>query len=172
MNLLTIFRIMRKKIVIWWCRQKGVKIAGNCNLNGIPDFGSEPYLITIDDNVSIAAQVSFITHDGGTAVFRSQERYKNVIKYGRIRIKNNSVIGIRAIILPGVTIGPNTIVAAGSVVTRNAPPNTLVAGNPAKPIMSVQQYADWSLASTPEYDVAAYKRNKRDFLEKFSLRGG
>ena len=95
-----------------------------------------------------------------------------MIKYGRIRIKNNSVIGIRAIILPGVTIGPNTIVAAGSVVTRNAPPNTLVAGNPAKPIMSVQQYADWSLASTPEYDVAAYKRNKRDFLEKFSLRGG
>ena len=142
----------------------------DCVIFGIPDFGSEPYLITIGNNVRIASRVAFITHDGGTYVFRRQERYKNVIKFGEIRIKDNSVIGYGAIILPGVTIGPNTLVAAGSVVTRNAAPNTLVAGNPAKPIMSIEQYAEWSLASTPDYNVAEYKRNKRAFLEKYYLK--
>lgn len=171
MYLLNLYRNNKLKILIWWYRKQGVKIGDDCLISGsTTEFGSEPYLITIGNNVRIAPCVSFFTHDGGTSVFNRQERYRNVIKYGQIRIKDNSVIGSRATILPGVTIGPNTVVAAGSVVTRNAPPNTLVAGNPAKPVMSIQQYAEWSLAFTPEYDVAEYKRNKRAFLEKYYLK--
>jgi len=41
------------------------------------------------------------------------------------------VIGIRSIILPGVTVGDHCVVAAGAVVTKNAPPNSIIAGNPA-----------------------------------------
>ena len=48
-----------------------------------------------------------------------------------IIIKNNAWIGMRSIILKGVTIGEGAIVAAGSVVTKDVPPYTLVAGNPA-----------------------------------------
>lgn len=47
-------------------------------------------------------------------------------------IGRNCLIGARSIILPGVTIGDSSVVAAGSVVTKNVPPNTMVAGNPAK----------------------------------------
>ncbi len=153
-------------------RKRGLKIADDCVMMDFTDFGSEPYLVTIGKHVALAAQVTFITHDGGTYVFREQERYKKVIKYGRITIKDNCTIGYRTTILPGVVIGPNSVVAAGSIVTRNIPPNVLAAGNPAKPVMSIEQYAEWALAATPDYDQAAYKSNKRAFLESFPVKGG
>ena len=59
---------------------KGVSIVGGAN------FGSEPYLITLGDYVRISMGVMFITHDGGTWAFRDLEEYKDVIKYGRIKI--------------------------------------------------------------------------------------
>lgn len=49
-------------------------------------------------------------------------------------IGKNCVIGVRSIILPGISVGDHCVVAAGAVVTRNAPPHTVVAGNPAKVI--------------------------------------
>ncbi len=51
--------------------------------------------------------------------------------YFDTRIGKNCVIGIRSIILPGVTVGDHCVVAAGAVVTKNAPPNSIIAGNPA-----------------------------------------
>ncbi|WP_316414669.1 acyltransferase [Mesoterricola silvestris] len=142
-----------------------------CRFARIPTFGTEPYLITLGNHVAIASDVVFITHDGGTFAFRHQERYRKVIKYGRINILDNCVIGERAILLPGVTIGPNSVVAAGAVVSRNVPPGVLAAGNPAKPVMTLHQYAEWSLASTPAYDEDAYHRDKKAFLMNMRMRG-
>ena len=51
-----------------------------------------------------------------------------------IRIGDDVWIGGGAIVLPGVTIGDRSVIAAGSVVTRDVPPDTLVAGNPARPL--------------------------------------
>ena len=153
-------------------RKAGLTIPDDCILiRPFPNFGDEPYLVTIGHNVGFAAEVLFITHDGGTRVFKHQERYKKVLKYGRISILDNCVIGTRVIILPGVTIGPNSVVAAGSVVSRNVPPGVLAAGNPATPVMTIHQYAEWSLAATPDYDEDAYRKNKREFLLKFRMRG-
>jgi serine acetyltransferase len=70
-----------------------------------------------------------------------------------------------------VTIGPDSVVAAGSVVARSVPPGVLAAGNPAKPVMTIQQYAEWSLAATPEYDEADFVRDKKGLLARLSLRG-
>ncbi len=159
------------RLRLWNIQRKGLQVAADCRFEGLPEFGSEPYLITIGKHVAMASEVTFITHDGGTHVFRNQERYRKVIKYGRITVKDNCVLGHRAIILPGVTIGPNSVVAAGAVVTRNVPPNTLVAGNPAKPVMSIDQYAAWSLAMAPEYDEAEYRRDKRSVLLKIAIKG-
>ena len=153
-------------------RKAGLTIPDDCSLmRQFPNFGDEPYLVTIGHNVGFAADVLFITHDGGTRVFKHLERYKKVLKYGRITILDNCVIGQRVIILPGVTIGPNSVVAAGSVVSRNVPPGVLAAGNPAKPVMTIHQYAEWSLAATPDYNEDEYHRNKREFLLKFQIRG-
>lgn len=157
---------------LWRLRRAGLTIPDDCSLTRpFPRFGDEPYLITIGHHVGFAAEVLFITHDGGTKVFNRQERYKKVLKYGRITIHDNCVIGQRVIILPGVTIGPNSVVAAGSVVSRNVPPGVLAAGNPAKPVMTIHQYAEWSLAATPDYDEKEYRKDKRAFLMKFHMRG-
>jgi acetyltransferase-like isoleucine patch superfamily enzyme len=156
---------------LWRLRRQGLTIADDCRLSGMPSFGSEPYLISIGRHVAMADEVAFITHDGGTHVFRDREPYRKVIKYGRITVLDNCVIGYRAIILPGVVIGPNSVVSAGSVVTRNVPPNTVVAGNPAAPVMTIEQYAQWSTAFSPPYDEELYRRDKRAALLQMALRG-
>ena len=152
-------------------RKAGLVLPEDCRLADLPHFDSEPYLITIGHHVAIAEGVSFVTHDGGTYAFRHLPRYHQVIKFGRITIHDNCVIGQRVIILPGVTIGPNSVVAAGSVVSRNIPANVLAAGNPAKPVMTLEQYAEWSLAGTPDYDPEEYHRDKKACLMKMALRG-
>jgi len=171
MGFISTFDSVYFKFRLWRLRKAGLTIADDCKMTRTQGFGSEPYLISIGKHVGIAMDVLFITHDGGTYVFRHLERYKQVIKYGRISILDNCIIGARVIILPGVTIGPNSVVAAGSVVSRSIPPGVLAAGTPANPVMPIHQYAEWSLAATPDYDPKDYRNNKREFLTKFKMRG-
>ena len=81
--------------------------------------------ITIGDGVAIAEDVIIRDHDGHIISGGRAERLP-------IAIGDHVWIGMRAMILKGVTIGSGAIVAAGAVVTRDVPPNTLVAGNPAR----------------------------------------
>ncbi|WP_102412056.1 DapH/DapD/GlmU-related protein [Beduinella massiliensis] len=119
-------------------RKLGVKIGENCRLISFPQFGSEPYLIEIGDHVTVSSDVSFVNHDGGTWVFREHDPYKNVIKFGRIRIGNNCFIGMRSTIMPGVSIGDDCVVGACSLVTKSIPPGE-VWGRGYQLISSVQQ---------------------------------
>ncbi|WP_292489709.1 DapH/DapD/GlmU-related protein [Mesorhizobium sp.] len=59
------------------------------------------------------------------------------MKIGKVRISDNAWIGFNSIILKGVTIGEGAIVGAGSVVTKNVEPFTIVAGNPARVLQGV-----------------------------------
>jgi len=109
--------------------------------NTIP---SEPYLVKIHNNVRIAADVRMITHDIIDGMLASCEEYKDKsfrFNMGTIEIFDNVMIGTYSVILPNVKIGPNAIVAAGSVVTKDVPAGTIVGGNPAKVIGSFDQYA-------------------------------
>ena len=80
--------------------------------------------------------MTFITHDN--SVEKLKIGFSDL--FGRIDIGENCFIGARSVIMPGVTIGDNCIVGAGSVVTKSIPPNTVVAGNPAKPITYINSY--------------------------------
>src|SRR5437016_1723064 len=132
------------------CIRRGLQIADDCRLMGEANFGSEPYLVSIGKHVTIASNVSFITHDGGTWVFRHKQKYAHVIKFGRIVIHDNCFIGYGATIMPGVSIGPNAVVAAQSVVTKDVPENMVAGGFPAKVLMTVEKYAEKSLEQTPD----------------------
>ena len=154
-----IFKLLRRWKLNCLISQ-GLQIADDCRIMGMPDFGSEPFLISIGKHVTISSGVTFITHDGGTWVFRDQPKYCDVIKYGRIVIHDNCFIGFGSTIMPGVSIGPNSVVAARSVVTKDVPPNTVVGGVPAHLLMSTEDYAEKCMSQTPSYDRAAYRRDK------------
>jgi acetyltransferase-like isoleucine patch superfamily enzyme len=145
-------------------KKAGLVLPDDCKMGGWPVWGSEPFLISIGKRVIISDGVVFLTHDGGTAVFNDQEEYKDVIKYGRITIHDNCFIGYRAMIMPGVEIGPNSVVAAGSVVTRSIPPDSVAAGFPARSVMTRDEYAKASLLANKDYDRAAYWRDKKSEL--------
>ena len=148
-------------------------IGEDCIFSSLPEFGSEPYLISIGSNVRFSSRIVMITHDGGIRVIHTlePERYGKVHKFGRIDIRDNCVIGWGTIILPGVTIGPDCVIAAGSVVTRSIPPGVLAAGNPAKPVMTVRQYAEWSLAANPDVSEEEFARDPKACLMHTPLRG-
>ncbi len=141
--------------------EEGVAVMGNCN------FSTEPYLITLRKNVLISTDVVFLTHDGGIHAFVNRwEEYKNVKKFGRIEVGEETFIGARSIIMPGVKIGRNCVVGAGSVVTKDVPDESVVAGVPARRICSTREYAEKSLqAMPPDFDLDAYKADKRGYLE-------
>ncbi|MGD7043173.1 acyltransferase [Jeotgalibacillus proteolyticus] len=130
------------KYAIRDAREKGVKVGEGCRFFST-NFSSEPYLIEIGNNVTITVGVRFITHDGGMWTVRKmldEYKYANII--GKITIGNNVFIGMDSIILPGVNIGENSIVAAGSVVTKSFAKNSIIGGNPAKKISDINSYIE------------------------------
>ena len=155
---------MLSELIQWWrlrqYKKQGLQIGEGCTIRGLPNFGSEPYLISIGKRVRIASRASLITHDGGTRVFREEPKYRDIIKYGRITIHDNCFLGYGCTIMPGVSIGPNSVVAAGAVVTKDVPPNTVVGGVPARVLMTLEEYAEKSLTQMPAYDRDAYRRDK------------
>jgi len=92
---------------------------------------SNPSNLVIEDRVSIAPRVTLITESHPN--FSKIRPYVET-KSGKITIKHDSWIGACVIIFPGVTIGEYTVIGAGSIVTEDVEPYTIVAGNPAKVI--------------------------------------
>jgi acetyltransferase-like isoleucine patch superfamily enzyme len=144
----------------------GLKLGRDVRVIGKPDFGSEPYLIEIGDHVTISSNVSLITHDGATWVFRHLPSYRGLQRFGRIVIGDNCFIGAGAIIMPGVSIGTNSVVGAGAVVTLSVPANTVVAGVPARHICSYEEYVERMIPRCRYFppDVAADRKKLKDVL--------
>ena len=88
--------------------------------------------IVIEDNVLIAPKVSLLSEGHSVSPANRQG-----LVPGPIHIKKNVWIGANATILPGVTVGENAVVAAGAVVTKDVPDNTIVGGVPAKFIRNI-----------------------------------
>ncbi|MBL9202945.1 MAG: acyltransferase [Opitutaceae bacterium] len=108
-------------------------------------FGTEPWLVTIGDHVTIAGGVSFLTHDGATWLARDGAGRR--FRYARIEVGSRVFIGANAVLLPGVRVGSRVIVGAGSVVTRSVPAGAIVAGNPARIVGCYDDYESKALAT-------------------------
>jgi maltose O-acetyltransferase len=110
-----------------------LRIGRHCVLNA-PLYLDLNAAISIGDEVSIGHHVILITteHEIGPAHYRCGH-----MTHRPITIGNGCWIGARATILPGVTVGDGSIVSAGAVVFQDVPPNKMVAGNPARPVKSL-----------------------------------
>ena len=124
-----------------------LKKHGNFKLFGDKNFWysriipSDMKLISIHNNVKVATNVYFCTHDVLHNLFNDEASGggQNFIRYsGEIEIFDNVFIGANSTIMYNVKIGPNAIVAANSVVTKDVPEGAVVGGNPAKVIGSYE----------------------------------
>lgn len=139
-------------------RHLGVKIGENC-LISTRYWSSEPYLITIGNHVQVTDCVSFHTHGGSNSIRKEHPEFD---AFGKIIIEDWAYIGAWSHIMPGVTIGEGALVAAGSVVTKSVPSNTVVGGNPAKYISTTDEYIERNL----KYNIGRKltKKEKREAL--------
>lgn len=124
---------------IEYLRSIGMRIGDECRVL-TREIPTEPFLIRLGNRVAIASGTRLITHDGAIWLYRETDPAVN--RFAPIDIKDNVMIGLNTVILPGVTIGPRSIVAAGSVVTKDVPPNTIVGGSPARVITDVDSYLE------------------------------
>lgn len=120
-------------------RKQGAKVGENCSIQ-IERLASEPYLVEIGNNVAIASGVRFLTHDGASFIFR--DKFPALRYFGKIVIEDNCFIGARSIILPGVRIGKGSIVGMSAVVIRDVKPGSVVFGNPAIQVSTIEKYRE------------------------------
>lgn len=122
-------------------KKAGVKL-GNNNFIASRFWSSEGYLIEIGSNCAITSGVKIFTHGGGRVL---RDEIPDFDIFGKVKIGNYVYIGSNSLIMPGVTIGSHVLVAAGSVVTKSVPDNTVIAGNPAKIVSTIEEYKQHNL---------------------------
>nr|WP_310828730.1 sugar O-acetyltransferase [Paenibacillus typhae] len=111
---------------------KNIRVGRNVFINHACTFMDRGG-ITLEDNVLIGPKVNLITINHPLDPSKRQSTISTPIV-----IKKNAWLGAGAMIMPGVTIGENSIVSAGAIVTKDVPPNTVVAGVPAKIIKKIE----------------------------------
>lgn len=149
------------KLIYWrfiaspekYARHIGIHI-GNNNLIGKNHWSSEPYLITIGSHCQLT-NCQILTHGGGGAI---RQFHPDFDCFGRVTIGDYVYIGTNSLIMPGVTIGNNVLVAAGSIVTKSIPSGMVVAGVPARIICTINEYYE----RNKKYDIHSKGMNGKD----------
>jgi acetyltransferase-like isoleucine patch superfamily enzyme len=127
----------------YYAKKIGVRIGKGCRIYTY-SFGSEPFLISIGNKVTITKGVTFITHDGSTWLISDKKGRRYLFRR--------------------IEIGDNVIIAAGSVLTKSIPSNSVVGGNPAKLISTFESYKSKVLKNYISEDIFNEKIGK-DYQE-------
>ena len=143
---LTLLQAMAKKspingLRVLFQQWRGVHIGGNVYIGKnvfIDNF--YPNFIYIEDDAVLNAESMLIAH------FNPSKRFCNLFEanVNPVVIKTGAFVGIRAVVMPGVTIGECAVVTAGSIVVKNVAPYTMVQGNPAKKILNFEHLMNLS----------------------------
>jgi len=140
-------------------RARGVTIGKNTHIGPMVTIDDVyPYFVIIGDNVSIAGQNFILTHS------KPLKYHKEVSEayVAPVIIEDNVWVAINVTILPGVRIGEGSIIAAGSVVTKDIPPFVFAAGIPAKPIKDISEKLRHNY-SKEKFEKIMKKREKSGF---------
>ena len=139
---------------------RGLKVGRNVyifeNVEIDPGY---PFLIEIGDNCRISKGVTILAHDATT--FKDL----GITRLAPVKILEGTFIGQRAIILPGVTIGPGALIAAGSVVNRDIPADRAAAGNPARPYSSYSEIIEKYREGAPTQQIFDFKDIERGIIK-------
>jgi acetyltransferase-like isoleucine patch superfamily enzyme len=122
---------------LWLYRRMGIHVGDNVFV-GLDTYldCQFPELITIEDDVTISFRVTVVVHDDA----RRMDRIEPGAGDGTVapvRLRRGCYLGAGCLVLPGVTVGERAVVASGAVVTRDVPPETVVAGVPARPLRRI-----------------------------------
>ena len=125
-------------------RRAGIRIGEDCYVHAVNMGYCEDVEI---GNNCVLTGCTILAHDASPALFIPELRdgrdlMHRISKTRRTTIHDNCFIGVNATILCGVSIGPDAIVGAGAVVTRDVPPRTVVAGNPARIVSTLDDYLE------------------------------
>lgn len=135
-------------------RRNGVKIGKDCKIYSFIN-PVETSLVHIGDRTTISSNVHFCTHDN--AICKAIPGMTDLM--GKITVGNDCFIGMNSILLYGVTLGDHCIVGAGAVVTKSFSAGSVIAGNPARFICGIEDYAD-------KYRKQAYDYEKIPLAEQ------
>jgi len=152
-----------------YARSIGVNVKGTLAIYGssYTMFSTEPFLVTLHDNVFISVGAKFICHDGGVLPFRKQHPTLDLA--APIVVGENSFIGMGAVILKGVTIGRDCIVGAFAVVTKDVPDGHIVAGNPARVIKTTVTYIEEGLTRSLGIGNLSGDAKEREYRRLFQI---
>ena len=128
---------------------------------------TRPWLISIGDPVRITHGVIILTHDYSWYVLKNlpEEPGRVLGAESPVTIGSNVFIGMNAVIARGDTVGDNVIIGAGSVVTKDCESNSVYAGNPARKLMTVEEY----LAKREDRQFEEAKAMVRRYRERFGV---
>lgn len=167
-----IFKLVYEKLFcfknpIGFARYLGVNVGKSCRFLGVSKktFGSEPYLISIGNHVTLTGDTRFITHDGGVWVLR--DKYSDIDVFGKIIIGNNVFIGLNSIIMPNTIVGDNVVIGAGSLVRGVLESNFVYAGVPVKKMMTIEEYEKKILEKSDNTKSLNNVEKKQYLEEKF-----
>lgn len=144
----------------WMQRQRGVKIGKNVHWGThiVVDYPF-PYFVVIEDGVSVSGNDYFLTHS-------KPLKYHNACAesfVAPIIVHKHAWIAVNVTILPGVEIGEGAIISAGSVVSKDVPPFTVVQGNPAKVVADIAAFVKGN------YDPDEFKQLLQERKEKYNM---
>jgi len=168
----------RSGLYVAYLRRRGVVVGAGTEFFGrvMIDL-TRPCLVEIGSNCVICHGVQVLTHGYDWSVLKW--KYGDVLcSSGKVTIEDNVFVGQCTIILQGTRVGRNTIVGAGSVVTKDVPPDSVAAGNPCRVIMSIDEYRQKRMREhvneARAYALELYRKTGRvprmkDFWEEFPL---